>query len=88
MPIYEYQCVKCGEVFEAFQKITDKPLIKCRFCDGKVQQLISKTSFQLKGTGWYLSDYSRKSGASSETADKKEANKPDSGSDSKASKKE
>ena len=61
MPIYEYQCSKCGEIFEAFQKITDLPLTKCRFCQGKVEKLISHTSFQLKGSGWYLSDYARKS---------------------------
>ena len=61
MPIYEYQCAKCGEVFEAFQKINDKPLKQCRFCRGKVERLISQSSFQLKGGGWYLTDYARKS---------------------------
>ena len=61
VPIYEYQCCKCGEVFEAFQKITDLPLTECKFCQGKVEKLISHTSFQLKGSGWYLSDYARKS---------------------------
>ncbi len=69
MPIYEYQCTKCGEVFEAFQKINDKPLRQCKFCHGKVDRLISQSSFQLKGGGWYLTDYARKS-------------KPPSGSDS------
>jgi putative FmdB family regulatory protein len=61
VPIYEYQCTKCGEVFEAFQKINDEPVSSCRFCDGSVERLISHTSFQLKGSGWYLTDYSRKS---------------------------
>jgi len=61
VPIYEYQCSQCGEVFEAFQKITDLPLTRCKFCQGKVEKLISHTSFQLKGSGWYLSDYARKS---------------------------
>lgn len=65
MPIYEYQCSKCGERFEAFQKINDKPLKQCKFCQGKVERLISQTSFQLKGSGWYLTDYSRKSQSSS-----------------------
>ncbi len=66
MPIYEYQCLKCGEIFEAFQKITDEPLTQCKFCKGKVEKLISQSSFQLKGTGWYLTDYARRnsSGAS------------------------
>ena len=59
MPIYEYQCQKCG-TFETTQKITDKPLSKCPTCKGKVKKLISNTSFQLKGTGWYITDYARK----------------------------
>ncbi len=61
MPIYEYQCTKCGEVFEAFQKINDKPLSQCKFCKGPVERLISHSSFQLKGSGWYMTDYARKS---------------------------
>jgi putative FmdB family regulatory protein len=60
VPIYEYQCSKCGEVFEAFQKITDEPLSQCKFCQGKVEKLISQSSFQLKGSGWYLTDYARR----------------------------
>jgi putative FmdB family regulatory protein len=59
MPIYEYQCQKCG-TFESTQRITDKPLAKCPTCKGKVKKLISNTSFQLKGTGWYVTDYARK----------------------------
>jgi putative FmdB family regulatory protein len=59
MPIYEYECQKCG-TFEATQKITDKPLGKCPTCKGKIKKLISNTSFQLKGTGWYITDYARK----------------------------
>lgn len=61
MPIYEYRCSKCGETFEAFQKINDQPLTGCKFCQGKVEKLISHSSFQLKGSGWYLSDYAKKS---------------------------
>ena len=56
MPIYEYQCQKCG-TFEATQRITEKALAKCPTCKGKVKKLISNTSFQLKGTGWYVTDY-------------------------------
>lgn len=58
MPIYEYQCSKCG-VFEVTQRITEDPLKKCPGCRAKVQKLISNTSFQLKGTGWYVTDYGR-----------------------------
>ena len=61
MPIYEYKCSKCGEIFEAFQKIDDQPLSRCKFCQGKVEKLISHSSFQLKGAGWYLTDYAKKS---------------------------
>ena len=59
MPIYEYKCQKCG-TFEVTQRITEKPLGKCPTCKGKVKKLISNTSFQLKGTGWYVTDYARK----------------------------
>jgi len=59
MPIYEYQCQKCG-TFEITQRITEKPLNKCPTCKGRVKKLISNTSFQLKGTGWYVTDYARK----------------------------
>ncbi len=59
MPIYEYECQKCG-TFEATQRITENPLSKCPACKGKVKKLISNTSFQLKGTGWYITDYARK----------------------------
>ena len=59
MPIYEYQCQKCG-TFEVTQRITEKSLGKCPTCKGKVKKLISNTSFQLKGTGWYVTDYARK----------------------------
>ena len=59
MPIYEYRCKKCGE-FEATQRITDAPLTRCPTCRGKVTKLMSSTSFQLKGSGWYITDYGRK----------------------------
>ena len=83
MPIYEYQCLKCGEVFEAFQKINDKPLGRCKFCQGKVERLVSQTSFQLKGTGWYLTDYAPKSQPSNASPDSgvKSGDKSDKGAD-------
>lgn len=59
MPIYEYRCEKCGD-FETTQRITDDPLQKCPTCRRKVRRLISNTSFQLKGSGWYITDYARK----------------------------
>jgi putative FmdB family regulatory protein len=77
VPIYEYQCSKCGEIFEAFQKITDDPLAECKFCSGKVEKLISQSSFQLKGSGWYLTDYSRTGSGSSATDKPKASNEAD-----------
>ena len=59
MPIYEYQCEKCGD-FEVTQRITEDPLKKCPTCKRKVRKLISSTSFQLKGSGLYVTDYARK----------------------------
>ena len=65
MPIYEYKCSECGE-FEVTQRITEDPLEDCPTCQGKVRKLISNTSFQLKGTGWYITDYGRGKGANEE----------------------
>ena len=59
MPIYEYQCSKCGTL-ELFQRITDDPLVRCPTCRSKLTKLISRSSFHLKGTGWYLTDYAAK----------------------------
>lgn len=70
MPIYEYRCQQCGD-FEVTQKITDKPLARCPACKGKVKKLISNTSFQLKGTGWYITDYARKDKAPKEKKEEK-----------------
>jgi putative FmdB family regulatory protein len=61
MPIYEYECTKCGEIEEIFQKFSDKPLSKCKHCSGKLHKLISQSTFHLKGTGWYVTDYANKS---------------------------
>jgi putative FmdB family regulatory protein len=83
VPIYEYQCSSCGEVFEAFQKVHDAPLTECKFCRGRVEKLISQSSFQLKGSGWYLTDYARKSQPSSPPSDSKPSEKSDKGTESK-----
>lgn len=57
MPIYEYECTKCGDRFEAVQKITDEPLITCNKCSGNLRKILSPTGFVLKGSGWYITDY-------------------------------
>lgn len=61
MPMYEYACPDCGYQFEARQKFSDQPLTKCPECGGKIQKLISQTSFALKGSGWYSEGYSKDS---------------------------
>jgi putative FmdB family regulatory protein len=60
MPLYEYQCSTCGAIEEAIQKFSDPPLTACRRCSGQLSRLISQSSFHLKGTGWYVTDYSKK----------------------------
>ena len=61
MPIYEYECSECGRIDEVLQKFSDKPLDRCKHCSGKLHKLISHSSFHLKGTGWYITDYANKS---------------------------
>ncbi|MDR2945529.1 MAG: zinc ribbon domain-containing protein [Candidatus Adiutrix sp.] len=81
MPIYEYQCEKCGETTEVLQKFSDAPLSVCPGCGGHMDKLMSMNSFQLKGSGWYVTDYAGKktdgaaSSSSSATAGK-DAAKP------------
>ena len=60
MPIYEYECSKCGKTIEVIQKFSDKPLKKHADCGGSLTKLISASGFQFKGTGWYVTDYARK----------------------------
>lgn len=60
MPVYEYQCQKCGRRQEIMQKFSDPLLTTCPLCKGKLKKLISNTSFVLKGSGWYVTDYARK----------------------------
>ena len=87
MPIYEYHCSKCGD-FETMQKMSDKTLTQCPTCRRKVTKLISSTSFQLKGSGWYITDYARKGdsgGAKADKADKKTEGKSEEKSASAAS---
>jgi putative FmdB family regulatory protein len=68
MPIYEYKCNKCG-VFEAMQGIKEAPLKKCPTCKSKVERQMSRGSFILKGSGWYATDYAKKSTPSSADSD-------------------
>jgi len=84
MPIYEYRCEGCGKEIEVMQKITDDPMSVCPGCGGSLQRLISNTSFILKGTGWYATDYARKgSSAASKSSSESEGSKDSSSSSSK-----
>jgi len=70
MPLYEYKCKKCHETFEVLQSITADPLEECIHCKGKVEKLISVSSFQLKGSGWYITDYKNKKGKTETSTNK------------------
>jgi putative FmdB family regulatory protein len=73
MPIYEYTCQKCGRHLEVMQKMSDKPLTRCPECKGRLEKIFSQTSFQLKGSGWYVSDYTGRGKAEkAEKAEKSE----------------
>lgn len=86
MPIYEYRCNKCGKEFEIFQGIADPAAKSCKFCKGPVHKLMSLSSFHLKGSGWYATDYGGKKapatekkkeeGKSAETAEKSKPASP------------
>jgi putative FmdB family regulatory protein len=81
MPLYEYECKKCGHRFEKIQKYSDRMVKKCPDCGGRVEQMISAPAVQFKGSGWYVNDYPKKGGtsASSESS----ASLKDSGKDEK-----
>ncbi|KTD20676.1 FmdB family zinc ribbon protein [Legionella londiniensis] len=79
MPIYEYQCASCLHKFELMQKIHDDPVKKCPICfEDQAQRLVSAAGFQLKGTGWYVTDFKNKD-KPEKKADKKDATQEKSG---------
>jgi putative FmdB family regulatory protein len=83
MPIYEYECAKCGKRIEIIQKMSDKPLKKHADCGGTLQKLVSAAGFQFKGTGWYVTDYARKGKTeSTESKETKETKETTSAKDS------
>ena len=79
MPLYEYECKKCGHRFERIQKFSDPMVKKCPECGGKVEQMISAPAVQFKGSGWYVTDYAKRSGSASSSDS---GSKSDSGKDS------
>jgi putative FmdB family regulatory protein len=95
MPIYEYECLSCGKRTEILQRMNDAPLAACPSCGAEVKKLISAPSFQLKGSGWYATDYGGKKGGGgspesksekSEKSESKGEGKPESKSESKPEK--
>jgi putative FmdB family regulatory protein len=73
MPIYEYSCKKCGAHLEVMQKISDAPLARHAKCGGKLEKEWSRTGFQFKGSGWYVTDYAGKKTDASEAKESKES---------------
>ena len=89
MPLYEYECeAENGRRFEIIQKFSDEPLTVCPTCGGKVRRLISSPAIQFKGSGWYITDYARKSGSDAgkkDTTAKTETSSPASSDSSSSS---
>lgn len=83
MPLYEYQCKKCGHRFERIQRFSDPLVKKCPECGGKVEQLLSAPAVQFKGSGWYVTDYAKKPASAGSNS---ESGRADSAPDSKGSK--
>ncbi len=91
MPLYEYLCSDCGKVVEIIQKFSDEPLSTCSGCGGAMSRLLSAPAIQFKGSGWYVTDYSKKSnggkpeaGSTQSTKSTSEESKPSSKTSEKA----
>jgi putative FmdB family regulatory protein len=77
MPLYEYECKKCHHRFEKIQKFSDRMVKKCPDCGGPVEQMISAPAVQFKGSGWYVTDYAKKSSSQSSDGSGKDSKKED-----------
>ena len=84
MPIYEFKCTECGHVTERLLRVDARRPRKCEQCSGKLEKLISRTSFQLKGGGWYDHGYTKKSGGSSSSTSDKSSSTSDKSSSTSA----
>ena len=80
MPLYEYRCGKCGSRIEKIQKFSDAPLTVCEKCGGELARLLSAPAIQFKGTGWYVTDYARKSSGGESSSTKKSTSSTESSS--------
>ena len=88
MPLYEYQCKKCGHRFEKIQKFSDKMVKKCPECGGPVEQMISAPAVQFKGSGWYVTDYAKKPSSPGSSGESGSKDKKDEKSKSENAQKE
>src|SRR5882762_1652373 len=86
MPIYEFECRKCKDHLEVFQKMSDKPPVKCKKCGGRLEKLVSASAIQFKGSGWYVTDYAGKGRKAAEKAEKDTATSTGSSDDKKSDK--
>src|ERR1700687_3074468 len=86
MPLYEYECKKCGHRFEKIQKFSDKMVKKCPECGGRVEQMISAPAGQFKGWGWHVTDYANKSHAPAADGGSSDSKKEEKGKSEASSK--
>jgi putative FmdB family regulatory protein len=84
VPLFEYQCRKCGKRSERIEKFDGPRLQKCPQCGGKVDRLLSAPAIQFKGSGWYVTDYGKSSGAAGKESSASEGSKPEGKSDGKS----
>ena len=88
MPLYEYRCERCNQRVEVIQKFSDRPLETCQHCGGKLERLLSASSIQFKGTGWYVTDYAHKNGVNGSSRKEETSSKAESSSTTTSSKTE
>jgi putative FmdB family regulatory protein len=84
MPLYEYKCHSCGKTIEVIQKFSDEPLHTHEDCGGELEKLISRSAFQLKGSGWYATDYAKGNGSGNAKSEDSKANDKNEKSDKKS----
>jgi putative FmdB family regulatory protein len=82
MPLYEYKCERCGDIFEVIEKFSDPPMQEHEGCGGHVERLLSPPALQFKGSGWYITDYARNSGNGNSST--KSENKPEAKAENKS----
>ncbi len=85
MPLYEYECLDCGERMEILQRSGERPKKKCPDCGGRLQKVVSAPAFQFKGSGWYVTDYADKKSGGKGKSKNSESSSSDSGSSSETS---